>query len=135
MQILYPMGHLNIMLKAALFASIVDIIVLVGLVQFQSQNAAALAYLLAEITATVTEYVLGRKYLPIIIKDKTILNYLGGSLLMGAVLWGVSMLNLNNVMMTIVMIGVGATVYGIVLMLSRDPLYLDVKQTIENRIK
>ena len=135
MQILYPMGHLNIMLKATLFASVVDIIVLMVFVRFQSQDAAAWAYLLAEITATVTEYVLGRKYIPIIIKDKTILNYLGGSIVMGGVLWIVSMLNLNNVLMTLLMLAVGTAVYGIILMARRDPLYLNVKQTIANRIR
>lgn len=135
MQILYPMGHLKIMLKATLFASLVDIVVILVFVKFHSQDAAAWAYLLAEITATTSEYLLGRKIIPIKILDKTILNYLGGSVIMGGVLWGVSYLNLNNVMMTLVMMAIGTTVYAAVLVARRDPLYQDVKQTIINRIR
>lgn len=135
MQILYPQGRINVMIKATIIASIVDvIIVFVGAGHF-SQNAASIGYLMAEIVATVTIYILGKKYIPIHIMDTSLLNYFVGSVIVGGVLWSVSYLNLNNVMMTLVMLAIGASAYAAVLVARRDPLYIDVKQIIINRIR
>lgn len=135
MQILYPMGHLNIMLKSTLYASIVDIVIILVFAHYHSQNAAAWAYLLAEITATTCLYWLGRDFIPIKILDKTILNYFIGSLIMGVVLWAVSYLFLNNIMMTLIMIVTGIIAYMTVLIIRRDSLYLEIKHTILNKIR
>lgn len=135
MQILYPMGYLKIMLNATLYASLVDIVVVFVFVKYCPQDAAAWAYLLAEITATSSEYILGRKIIPIKILDKTIMNYLEGSVIMGGVLWCISFLNLNNLMMILVMLTTGIVAYASVLVAKRDSLYLNVKQVIINAIR
>lgn len=134
MQILYSLGHINILIKAALYSSIVDVIVLVITSQY-AENGAAISYLCAEITALAVEYRLGRQYIPIKFKDKSIIVYIVASAVMFVALYALSLFSLSNVSMTLVMLTVGILVYSSFMIYYKDTLYWELLQKIIRRIR
>ena len=133
MQILYPLGHINIMIRAVILASIVDIVTNFLFIGTMAQVAAAIAYLLAEIVATCSEYIMGRKYIPIRLADRALYNYFVGSVALAVVLYFVSQFNLNNIMMVIAMSLCGFIVYALYLYFRKDMLWEMVLTLVKKR--
>jgi O-antigen/teichoic acid export membrane protein len=133
MQILYPIGRIDIIIKAAIFASIIDILVLILTIK-QSQTGAALGYLCAEIVATVSMYILGKKHIPIRVFDKSLINYVVAGVFMTLLLLIIRSLNVSNLIMTLVMLIVGVFSYSIILILLKDSLYIEFIKKIKYAI-
>jgi O-antigen/teichoic acid export membrane protein len=133
MQILYPIGRIDIIIKAAIFASIVDILILILTVK-HSLLGAALGYLCAEIVATVSMYILGKKHIPIKVFDKSLLNYVVAVVFMTAVLLIIRLLNVSNLIMILIMSITGALSYSIILILLKDSLYIEFIKKIKHGI-
>jgi O-antigen/teichoic acid export membrane protein len=134
MQILYPMGKIKIMIKSAAFASIVDLLIVVLLTKNLREDATAIGYLCAEITATCSEVLLGKNFIPIKLRDKHLLLYVIGSAIMALGLYFISLTNLSNIIMVIVMCVVGIIIYGIILMLRKDFIYLSIRNMVLKRV-
>ncbi len=133
MQILYPLGHINIMIRAVILASIVDIVVNLLFISSMAHVAAAIAYLLAEIVATCSEYIMGYKHIPIRIVDGALCNYFVGSIVLAVVLYLVSLFNLNNIMMVIAMSLCGIIIYALYLYFRKDMLWGMVLTLVKKR--
>lgn len=132
MQILYPMGHVKIMIKATIVSSLVDLVILFLLVSSYAQYAAAIAYLLAELIATMTEYVLGRKYIPISLCDKRLFNYVFGSILVGVLLFFIKDIASNEIMQCIFMTIIGGGTYFLFLALRKDDFVVMITSAVTN---
>jgi O-antigen/teichoic acid export membrane protein len=123
MQILYPIGRIDIIIRSALFASIVDIIVL-ALTINHAQYGAALGYLLAEIVATTSMYLLGKQHIPIKLFDKEFTKYVLATTVMAVMLLLIRLANVTDLLMVAIMMIVGILSYAIVLILLKDSLYM-----------
>lgn len=129
MQILYPIGRIDIIIRAALFASIVDIIVL-ALTINEAQYGAALGYLLAEIVATISMYLLGKKHIPIKLFDKELTKYLLATIVMSVILLLIRLANVSDLLMIAIMMFFGILSYAIVLILLKDSLYMGLVRKV-----
>lgn len=63
MQILYPQGLENIVIKATSLGALISIAISLAFIPYFNQNGAALGFLSAEFTVTVSMLIIGRKYL------------------------------------------------------------------------
>ena len=114
-QVLYPLGKINIVILCTLIGAAVNVFFNVLLIPRYGHNGTAVAYMLAEVAVTVSMFLIGRKYIPIQFLKKQHLHYVGGGIVMGGVLYFISLLGLSIISTLITMICVGIMVYIIVL--------------------
>lgn len=115
-QVLYPLGKINIVILCTLIGAAVNVFFNVLLIPRYGHNGTAVAYMLAEVAVTVSMFLIGRKYIPIQFLKKQHLHYVGGGIVMGGVLYFISLLGLSIISTLITMICVGIMVYIIVLL-------------------
>jgi len=134
MQILYPLGKINIIIKSVIIASVVDILTIIILSPRLSHVAAALGYLLAEITATLFEYLMGKKYIPIMFFNKGVSNYIIASIIMAVVLYFVTKIESTNLFMTISILSAGLISYLLSLLILKDSLLKEGWEVIKSKL-
>ena len=121
-QVLYPLGKINIVILCTLIGAAVNVFFNVLLIPRYGHNGTAVAYMLAEVAVTVSMFLIGRKYIPIQFLKKQHLHYVGGGIVMGGVLYFISLLGLSIISTLITMICVGIMVYIIVLLWLKDSI-------------
>ena len=125
-QVLYPLGKINIVILCTLIGAAVNVFFNVLLIPRYGHNGTAVAYMLAEVAVTVSMFLIGRKYIPIQFLKKQHLHYVGGGIVMGGVLYFISLLGLSIISTLITMICVGIMVYIIVLLWLKDSIGMGI---------
>ena len=100
-QVLYPLGKINIVILCTLIGAAVNVFFNVLLIPRYGHNGTAVAYMLAEVAVTVSMFLIGRKYIPIQFLKKQHLHYVGGGIVMGGVLYFISLLGLVKIKPTV----------------------------------
>lgn len=122
-QILYPLGKETIVIKSSAIGAVINIIFNFILMPKFSHNGAAVATLLTETGVTIAMLCLGKKYIPIKWKDKELINYITGTLIMMIGIYLVSLLKLNIVLELIISFIVGSTFYVMYLKVRKDTIF------------
>jgi O-antigen/teichoic acid export membrane protein len=133
MQILYPMGRINTVIKCTLIGAIVNVVLNIGLIPFISQYGTAVATFGAEFAVTFSMFILGKKFIPIKYMSKDYLNYILGVLAMGIALYFINKIHTSNIMMLVYMIIGGCITYFAYLSWRKDPFCIQVIKVIRNR--
>lgn len=120
LQVLYPMGRINIVILCTFIGAVVNVVLNVLLIPVYGHNGTAVAYMLAEVAVTVSMFIVGRRYIPIQFFKKEHLHYVLGSVVMGGCLCLISLLHLNSIATLLLMIIVGVFVYAIILLCLRN---------------
>ncbi len=134
-QVLYPLGKINIVILCTLIGAAVNVFFNVLLIPRYGHNGTAVAYMLAEVTVTVSMFLIGRKYIPIQFLKKQHLHYVGGGIVMGGVLYFISLLGLSIISTLITMICVGIMVYIIVLLWLKDSIGMVILSIVWRKMK
>ena len=134
-QVLYPLGKINIVILCTLIGAAVNVFFNVLLIPRYGHNGTAVAYMLAEVAVTVSMFLIGRKYIPIQFLKKQHLHYVGGGIVMGGVLYFISLLGLSIISTLITMICVGIMVYIIVLLWLKDSIGMVILSIIWRKMK
>lgn len=134
-QVLYPLGKINIVILCTLIGVAVNVFFNVLLIPRYGHNGTAVAYMLAEVTVTVSMFLIGRKYIPIQFLKKQHLHYVGGGIVMGGVLYFISLLGLSIISTLITMICVGIMVYIIVLLWLKDSIGMVILSIVWRKMK
>lgn len=134
-QVLYPLGKINIVILCTLIGAAVNVFFNVLLIPRYGHNGTAVAYMLAEVTVTVSMFLIGRKYIPIQFLKKQHLHYVGGGIVMGGVLYFISLLGLSIISTLITMICVGIIVYIIVLLWLKDSIGMVILSIVWRKMK
>lgn len=121
-QVLYPLGKINIVILCTLIGAAVNVFLNVLLIPRYGHNGTAVAYMLAEVAVTVSMFLIGRKYIPIQFFKRRHLNYVLGSIVMALCLYFISLFGLANVIMLIIMMVVGVIMYACVELILKDPI-------------
>ena len=82
MQVLYPIGKINTVVKCTIYGAITNVILNLALIPFLSFNGTAIAYLGAEVATTLSMYITAKQDMPIKFFKKDNLTYFVGGLLM-----------------------------------------------------
>lgn len=134
MQILYPMGKINIVNLSVFVGAIVNFSLNLLLIPYYSQNGAAYATIFAESSVTLTQVILARRYLPFKIFSFKYMPYVLGSILLFVLCYHtgeyVSIFILKLICVPIV----GVVSYIGVLILFRDSLFFEICGVLKNKI-
>lgn len=134
-QILYPMGKINIVILCTLFGAITNVIVNFLLIPNYGHYGTAIAFAITEFVVTFSMYIIGRKYIPIKLIKRQHFNYLIAGVLMAITLFIIYKQDYSNIVTLLSMFFVGALVYTICLMALRDPISKIIMNTITSKIK
>lgn len=134
-QVLHPLGKINIVILCTLIGAAVNVFFNVLLIPRYGHNGTAVAYMLAEVAVTVSMFLIGRKYIPIQFLKKQHLHYVGGGIVMGGVLYFISLLGLSIISTLITMICVGIMVYIIVLLWLKDSIGMVILSIVWRKMK
>lgn len=133
-QVLYPKGKINIVVRCCLIGAIVDLVLNVCLIPLFSYDGTAIAYLCAEIATTVSMYVIAKKDLPIRFFRKCHADYLFGGLLMSVAVISVPLFGgLSSFTVLVLQIVIGTVVYFSYLLARKDAFVMQVFSIIEKR--
>lgn len=132
-QILYPLGKENIVIYSTLGGAIVNLILNLLLIPTYSAIGAGISTFAAELAVLAIQIIPGKKYIPISIFNKTNLQYLIATILMTLFVLPIICF-VNNVWLQLILSAtVGATVYGLILLRSKDDIVLGVLKYITKR--
>lgn len=134
-QILYPLGKINIVIFCTFLGAIINIIANILLIPDYGHYGTAVAFALTELIVAFSMYLIGKKYIPIQLLKRQHLNYLISGALMGIALFIIAEQNYSNIVTLISMLLVGVLVYGICLMALHDPISKIIIDTITSKIK
>ena len=134
-QVLYPLGKINIVILCTLIGAAVNVFFNVLLIPRYGHNGTAVAYMLAEVAVTVSMFLIGRKYIPIKFLKKQHLHYVVLGIVMGGVLYFISLLGLSIISTLITMICVGIMVYIIVLLWLKDSIGMVILSIVWRKMK
>lgn len=134
-QVLYPLGKINIVILCTFIGAMINVFFNVLLIPCYGHNGTAVAYMLAEMAVTVSMFFIGRKYIPIRFLKKQHLHYVGGSLVMGGFLYFISLLGLSHINTLITMICIGGMIYIAVLLLLKNSIGMMILSVVRTKIK
>lgn len=135
MQILFPMNKEKIIILATGIASFVNILVNIILVPLIAEKGAAYAIALAELSIFITEYKIGKKYIPFKLITKNIKQYFIGTCVMslGVV---IIMPITNNIFNEFILCGgVGLILYTGYLYLTKESITMELFTKCSSIIK
>lgn len=135
MQILYPMGKINIVILCTFLGAITNVIVNVLLIPHYGHNGTAIAFATTEFVVTASMYFIGKKYIPIRLLKRQHLNYLISGVAMGIVLFIIAKQEYNNIVTLLSMVLTGGLVYAICLMALHDPICKIIMNTIISKLR
>jgi len=135
-QILYPQGRENIVMTATAAGAVMNVILNSLLIGSFAQNGAAAASVAAELCVTAAMIVAAKKYLPFDWKSAfaRYAVYLLGAAFICLVCLSVRSMRLGDIQSLAIAAAAGGAAYGGVLLLFRDPLALEIKQTVMEKI-
>ena len=134
-QILYPMGKINIVILCTFLGAIINVIVNVLLIPHYGHYGTAVAFAVTELVVTVSMFLIGRKYIPIRLLKRQHLNYLISGIAMGIALFIIARQEYNNIITLITMFATGIVAYAICLMALHDPISKIILNTITSKIR
>lgn len=130
-QVLFPKGKINIVTLCCGIGAVADLILNLCLIPFFSYIGTSIAYLVAEVATTVSMYLIGRKYIPIIYFKKSHLTYALGCVVMAIALYGISLLQLPTFTILLLQGFCGVLAYFIILCICKDEMLVQILSKIK----
>lgn len=122
MQVLYPIGKINIVILCSLIGAITDVILNILLIPRFSYDGTAVAYLGAEIATTVSMYFIARRIMGINCVRRTHIPYYIGSIVMAVLLLLVPNLGFSHIGTLTIQCIVGIVSYAVCLLLMKEEM-------------
>lgn len=119
-QVLFPKGKINLVTFCCGIGAVADLFFNICLIPYFSYIGTSIAYLAAEVVTVVSMFFIGKKYFPIIFFKKEHLNYILGSIVMGIIIYVISFIQLQPVVMLLLQGVCGILVYFSVLLILKD---------------
>lgn len=132
-QVLFPKGKINIVTFCCGIGAVTDLILNLCLISFFSYIGTSIAYLGAEVATTVSMFLIGRKYIPIIYFKKSHLTYAFGSVVMALALYGISLLQLPTLTTLLFQGCCGVLTYFIILCICKDEMLIQILSKIKKK--
>lgn len=134
-QILYPKDKINIVIWSVSGGAIINLLLNVFFIPPYGATGAAISTLFAEFAVLVIQILCGRKYYPFKITEVVNLKYISGSIVMG-ILTYLSIVIIDSLIIKLIVgIVMGVLTYSVFLILTQDPLMLEAKVYINNKLR
>ncbi len=135
LQVLYPLGKIKIVTISTLVGAIINCSLNLLMIPKFAQNGAAVATVCAEICVTLTQFIIARKYIPFKLIDRQSIYCFVATLLMIFFCHSFIGVGCSDLINLIVVPIIGVLFYGIVMILIKNTIALEVLQTINSKIK
>lgn len=136
MQVLYPKGKINTVVRCTIYGAIADLILCIILIPSLSFNGTAIAYLCAETATTVSMYIIAKEEIPInFFKKKNITYVIGGIMMMLSILLVSRIVHANNIIMLLLEAAIGFSTYMAFLLIRKDPFASFVLDKVKTQLK
>lgn len=135
MQLLYPMGKIDIVIKSTIVGALVNFSLNLLLIPVLHHNGAALASVFAEFSVTITQIILAYKLIPFKVFSKSYLVYLVGTIMMSIVCYSITLLNINDIQSILIVPVIGLLTYGTFLKLNKEPITLEMVGIVKKKLK
>ena len=133
-QVLYPMGKVNIVILATGIGAAFNFCLNLWLIPVYAQDGAAFSTTIAEIAVTMSMLVFGRKFVSFRFCNKSYIYYIIASIVVLVGLFCVRNLFVNEVLNLIVVLFAGVLFYGGVLLLMKEELMIEIVNSIKDRL-
>ncbi len=133
-QILYPQGKENIVIKSTAVGAAINLLLNFILIPKFSHHGAAVATLVAEIGVTATMIYIGHGFIPIKWKDKELLNYVIGTLLMAVGIYLIFLFKMDIIPELIISFIIGCIIYALYLKIKNDSIFNMTAGRLINKI-
>ena len=120
LQILYPQGHENVVIKATALGAIINFSLNYVLIPIVSQFGAAVATCLAELSVTVFMLFLGKAYIPFSVLNKKQITILLASIVVCCPILYLRTLGLPSVLLIVIGITISIVLYSLFLIASNN---------------
>ena len=127
-QVLYPQGREMIVIWSTVGGAAFNLLLNFLLIPQLAEVGAAISTFTAELAVLVIQIILGRRYFPFRLLERSYLRYVAAGLLMAAVVWPLSRCFSNVWAQIGASVAVGASLYGCLLWGMKDPLLKEVLQ-------
>ena len=132
-QILYPQGKENIVIKCTIFGAITNFTLNLLLIPLLANDGAAIATCVAEFTVTFIMLIIGRKFIPIDYSVKRYANHIIGGALMFIAIFAIrTFVFLPSIVELMLQFFVGIVIYVGYLLINKDTLMMNL---VVNQIK
>ncbi|OYP44145.1 flippase [Prevotella sp. P4-98] len=135
MQVLYPLGKIKIVTISTCVGAALNFICNIIYIPIYSQNGAAFATVLAELSVTLTQIIIASKYIPFKIINSVSVKYICFSLLMFGICLIVATLLTSDIQKICILPITGLFVYLALLLVSKDEFVYELLNIIKTKIK
>lgn len=135
LQILYPLGKIKIVTISTLVGAIINFSLNLLLIPKLAQNGAAIATVCAEICVTLTQFIIARKCIPFRFIDKQFICCFVTTLIMMLICYIFVNVGYSNVINLVVVPLIGSVFYGIVMVVSKNEIAVEILQTVKSEIE
>lgn len=125
-QILLPLGKEKKFLFSVLFGAVVDFLLNLFLIPHFQQNGAALSSTIAEMFVALVQIYYTRHYMKGKILNRRNIHYIIASAIMSLCVIGIIHIKMGSVLTVLIATLVGASVYMLYNIISRDPIVLEI---------
>ena len=127
---LYPQGKINIVNISVAVGATLNLALNLILIPKYAQNGAAIATIIAESSVTITQLIIGKKYLPLQFISKNYFLYIIGTGIMVTILLFISPL-FDNILLGLILLPIiGVTIYSLILYICKDQFFLSTFHAI-----
>lgn len=134
MQILYPQGKIKLVTLSTCVGALVNFSLNCILIPRFAQNGAAIATVFAEISVTITQFIIAKKYIPFNLFNKSVLSYVSASIIMFIVLSLVRNIQLMDILKLGILFITGGAVYILCLICVMDNQCFEILKMIKTKV-
>lgn len=134
LQILYPKGKTNLVILSTAIGAVVNFILNLILIPKYAQNGAAIATVTAEFSVTLAQMVFAGKYIPFKIITKHSHICFISAIIMSICCSIIENIGISDIWGVFVIPFVGALIYAIMMLITKDSLALEIKTTICSKL-
>lgn len=132
-QVLYPLGKINLVTISTCVGVVLNVILNVLLMPRFAQDGAAIASSIAEFGVTLTQFIMVRKYITFNLINKNFFRYVIFSLIMFIFCASAISFITSDVLALIIIPIVGALTFAALLLIFRDSFFMEVVDQIKSR--
>ncbi len=135
-QILYPLGHLNIVIGYCIVGSVLCVIFDIILISDLSYIGVSISYLATEMTVAIIAMVVSRRFIKIEYFSNTQKNAFISTIILSVVFWAISSIYIEyDIIQILLFVIIGASVYSASMFVLKDSFYIDCIRSIKTLIK
>lgn len=134
-QILYPIGKLKIVIFSIGVGVVVDIILNLLFISTMGYIGTSIAFLCSEISCTFTMILLGKKYLPLKLRNSSTITYIYAGIIMVVIMFAIKyIIQTNDILMATLMGSIGIICYASILIIKKEEFAISIVNWIKKII-